>query len=201
MAQSGQTVPKYIPGYDYGASNIAQSPVSLDELRQIEQTVGWSEADAEILYRHAAFFEQNAERMVDQWRSVIGSQPHLVQWFFGPDGQKDEQYAARIKPRFIQWVIDVARRSHDQAWLNYQEEIGLRHTPAKKNVTDEKHTPPLVPLRFLLAFVPVILPIRKFFADSIRDEGEFKRLEDAWTKAVLLHVTLWSRPYAAEGFW
>ena len=28
-----------------------------------------------------------------------------------------------------------------QAWLNYQEEIGLLHTPEKKNQTNRRQTP------------------------------------------------------------
>jgi hypothetical protein len=39
---------------------------------------------------------------------------------------------------------DLCRRERDQAWLDYQEEIGLRHTPAKKNKTEEAHTPDVV---------------------------------------------------------
>jgi hypothetical protein len=139
--------------------------------------------------------------MVDLWRSVIGSQPHLSQWFVGPDGKPDDEYKASVKRRFVQWVIDAAVRPHDRDWLNYQQEIGLRHTPAKKNKTDGAHTPPLVPFRYLLGFIPVVLPIREFFTDAIQDEAELKRLEDAWTKAVLLHVTLWSRAYVAEDLW
>jgi hypothetical protein len=100
----------------------------------------------------------------------------------------------------VQWVIDVALRPHDRAWLNYQEEIGLRHTPAKKNLTDGKQTPPLVPLRYLLGFIPAVLPIRKFFSASIPDD-ELARLETAWTRAVVLHITLWTRPYTTEGLW
>jgi Protoglobin len=139
--------------------------------------------------------------MVDSWRAVIAAQPHLSHWFVGPDGKPDDGYKARVKQRFVQWVIDVALRPHDRAWLNYQEEIGLRHTPAKKNLTDGSQTPPLVPLRYLLGFIPVVLPIRKFFSASISDEPELARLEAAWTRAVLLHITLWSRPYTVEGLW
>jgi len=47
----------------------------------------------------------------------------------------------------------------------------------------------------------VVLPIRVFFTDSIQDEVELQRLEDAWTKAMLLHVTLWARAYVAEDLW
>ena len=106
--------------------------------------------------------------MVAAWRTVIGAQPHLSMWFASPDGKPDDEYKARVKRRFVQWVIDVATRPHDQAWLNYQEEIGLRHTPEKKNKTDRRNTPPLVPLRYLLAFIPVVADVRKFFKSGHR---------------------------------
>jgi hypothetical protein len=190
-----------IAGYDYGAGRSAVSPVSEEELRVLEQTVGWTEAEAELLRRYADLFGQRAERMVDSWRSVIAAQPHLTRWFLGLDGRPDTEYQARVKPRFVQWVIDVALRPHDRDWLNYQEEIGLRHTPARKNLTDGRQTPPLVPLRYLIGFVSVVLLIRGFFEDAVSGEEELKALEEAWRKAVLLHVTLWSRSYAAEGLW
>jgi hypothetical protein len=47
----------------------------------------------------------------------------------------------------------------------------------------------------------VVLPIRSFFTDAIQDETEMKRLEEAWARAVILHVTLWSRAYLAEDLW
>jgi hypothetical protein len=190
-----------IPGYVYGTRESAVSPLSDEDLRHLEETVGWSETDAGVLERHAELFRQQAEHMVDSWRAVIAGQAHLAKWFVGPDGKPDDEYKARVKRRFVQWVIDAALRPHDRDWLNYQEEIGLRHTPAKKNVTDGRQTPSLVPLRYLLAFVPIVLPIRNFFAESIHDEKELKKLQDAWSKSVLLHVALWSRPYAVAGYW
>ncbi len=191
-----------IPGYDYGCASVARSPLSLEELHQLEQTVGWSEEDARILQRHGDIFEQNAEPMVDAWRAVIGAQPHLAKWFFDPAGRPDEEYKARVKKRFVQWVRDVCFRPHDQAWLDYQEEIGLRHTPEKKNQTDRAHTPPVVPLRYLLGFVTVvILSTRRFFTDAGVSGEELQKLEAAWARAVQLHVTLWSRPYTREGLW
>jgi len=70
-----------IPGYDYGRPEAAHSPVSFEELRQLEATVGWSEEDAKVLQRHGQIFEDHAEHMVDTWRAVIGAQPHLAKWF------------------------------------------------------------------------------------------------------------------------
>ena len=201
MSRPDSTATSSIPGYDYGTGRSAVSPVSMSELAQLEQTAGWAAEDAAVLARHADLFRAKAESMVDSWRAVIGAQPHLAHWFTKPDGEPDAEYKARVKRRFVQWVVDVAVRPHDRDWLNYQHEIGLRHTPAKKNQTDGTHTPPVVPFRFLLAFVPVVLPIRGFFIDAVKSDQELKKLEDAWTKAVVLHITLWSRAYISDGMW
>ena len=190
-----------IPGYDFGSAGSAQSPLSVEELQLVEQTLGWTAEDEHLLRKHAPLFERHAEKMVNSWRAVIGAQPHLAQWFLAPDGRPDEEYKARVKRRFVQWVIDVATRPHDRSWLDYQEEIGLRHIPAKKNKTDSRHTPSLVPLRYVLAFVPRVTAVRGFFETAIPDPAELAAVERAWTGAVHLHVLLWSRPYATEGLW
>jgi hypothetical protein len=132
----------------------------------------------------------------------VARQPELVRWFFGPDGKPNDHYRAAVKRRFVQWVTDACTRPHDQAWLDYQEEIGLRHTPAKKNVTDGTQTPDRVPLRYLLSFVaPVALSVRSFLAEQGLSAADIDAICQAWTKTVLLHVTLWSRPYVREGLW
>jgi hypothetical protein len=190
-----------IPGYGFGVASAAKSPVSAEDLERLERTMGWTAEDARLLERYAPLFERHAEKMVDAWRAIIAGQPHLAQWFFAPDGNPDEEYKARVKRRFVQWVVDVVTRPHDRAWLNYQEEIGLRHTPAKKNKTDGRHTPPLVPLRYLLGFLPVVIEIRSFLENEISEPGELRDVERAWMKAVHLHVVLWTRPYVTDGLW
>jgi pimeloyl-ACP methyl ester carboxylesterase len=193
---------RQVSGYDYGRSGVAHSPLSLEEMHQLEQSVGWNDEDAEVLQRHGEIFKNHAEQMVDSWRAVIGAQPHLAKWFFGPDGKPDDEYKAKVKNRFVQWVFDVCFRAHDRTWLDYQEEIGLRHTPEKKNLTDGRQTPPVVPLRYLVSFIPVVtIGARKFFVNAGVAGEELQKLQDAWTKAVQLHVTLWTRPYAKEGLW
>ncbi|HEY3837107.1 MAG TPA: protoglobin domain-containing protein, partial [Bryobacteraceae bacterium] len=64
------------------------------------------------------------------------------------------------------------------------------------------HTPDRVPLRYLFAFTAVVaLTTRGIFREHGVSGQELQRLQDAWTKAVILHVTLWSRPYAGDGLW
>src|SRR5262245_21604794 len=130
-----ESQPTSIPGYDYARPAAAHSPVTVEELRHIESSVGWTDEDARVLQRHSEFFKQQAEQMVNSWRAIIAERPHLAEFFLGPDGKPDEEYKSRVKRRFVQWVVDACVRPHDQAWLDYQEEIGLRHTPEKKNKT------------------------------------------------------------------
>ncbi len=191
-----------IPGYDYGATAVSPSPISIEELRQLEESVGWTDEDAHWLQAASETLVPQAELMVDEWRAAIGRQPHLSKWFLKPDGDPDEAYKAAVKRRFVQWVSDLCRRPHDRDWLNYQEEIGIRHTPEKKNRTDGGHTPPLVPQRYLIGFSTVVITtVRSFLARSERSQDEITRMQDAWTRAVMLSIALWSRSYTRDGLW
>ncbi len=191
-----------IPGYEYGTDQTPKSPVTLDELRQLEQAVGWTEEDAAWLRIAAETLVPKAEEMVDEWRAVIASEPQLVASFLKSDGSPDDAYRAAIKRRFVQWVSDVCLRPHDQEWLNYQEEIGQRHTPAKKNQTDGGHTPPVVPMRYTLGFSAVVITsVHSFLISSGRSEEAVQRMRAAWTRGVLLSITLWTRAYTSPGLW
>jgi hypothetical protein len=189
-----------IPGYDYG--KVQRSPVTLDDLKRLQSVVGFTDDDRQALHDAGELLADEAEALVDGWRKIIGSQQHLSEWFIGPDGKPDDTYKAAVKPRFVQWVLDMFKRPFDQAWLDYQEEIALRHTPAKKNKTDKAKAPPLVPLRYLLAFaVPILAGMREHLIRKNLPADEIERLQAAWTKASILTLTLWSRPYTKQDLW
>jgi Protoglobin len=171
-------------------------------LRQLEETAGLTHEDRRYLAMAGEVLSGQADDMVGAWRARIGAQPHLAKWFQGPDGQPDERYKSAVKPRFVQWVMDTCTRPYDQAWLDYQEEIGQRHTPGKKNTTDHASAPSFVPLRYVVAFTSVVITTSKdFLANKDHSADEVERMYAAWTKAVLLTLALWSRPYSKEGLW
>jgi hypothetical protein len=45
-----------IPGYEFGSQQSAKSPLSMEELRQLEQTLGWTGEDERLLRKHIEFF-------------------------------------------------------------------------------------------------------------------------------------------------
>lgn len=192
---------QHIAGYDYGTDRVARSPVSMDELHEIERAAGVTQEDVRWLQRAGEILSPRAEEMVDAWRARIAAQPELARWFVDPTGKPDETYKAGVKRRFVQWVRDTCVRPRDRAWLDYQDEIGLRHTPAKKNRTEGAHTPPLVPLRYLIAFTPAVLEVRSFLAAGTRDLEDLQAMEAAWRRAVLVQIAIWCRAYTRNELW
>jgi Protoglobin len=189
-----------ISGYDYGKAR--QSPVSLKELRELEASVGFTDADRSALREASRVISDHAEQLVDGWRKIIGGHDFLAHWFFGSDQKPDERYKALVKKRFVRWVTDTVTRSFYQDWLDYQYEIGLRHTPEKKNATDHAQTASVVPLRFLLTFIARVgQSVRPLLAKSGFSASDVDRIHSAWTKAVILSVALWSQSYAKPGLW
>ena len=183
-----------IAGYTYGTKEVAKSPVSLEELEELKQTVTLTDEDICYLRMAGDVLEGQEHEVIDKWRGVIGAQPHLAHYFVVPDGKPDEDYKARVKERFARWVLDVCRRPYDRDWLDYQHEIGLRHTNLKKNKTDEASTPPQIPLRYLIAFTAVINDtIKPLLASKENSVEEVEAMFRAWCKAALLYVTMWSR--------
>jgi hypothetical protein len=191
-----------VQGYTYGAPEVATSPVTLDELAQLEASVTWTEDDASALREAAKVLEDQVEDILDVWYGFVGSHPFLLAAFSGPDGQPIGEYLDAVRGRFGQWIRDTCERPHDRAWLDYQQEIGLRHTPAKKNLTDGVEAAAHVPMRYLMALIyPISATVRPFLAKKGHSEEQVEAMWQAWFKAVVLQVTLWSRPYCDGGLW
>jgi hypothetical protein len=187
-----------IPGYTYG--NAAPSPVTLKELNELKQAVLFTAEDEKYLKMAGEVLKDQIDAVLDLWYGFVGSHPHLVYYFSGPDGKPDANYLAAVRQRFGQWILDTCNRSYDQVWLNYQHEIGLRHHRTKKNKTDNVRSVPIVPLRYLIAFIyPITATIKPFLAKKGHRPEEVDKMHQAWFKSVTLQVALWSYPYAKDG--
>jgi hypothetical protein len=191
-----------IPGYTYGQADVARSPLTLDELRQLEQAVLWTPEDEQYLRQAGDVLADQIEAILDLWYGFVAAHPHLLRYFTDAQGQPIAEYLAAVRRRFGQWILDTCRRPRDQDWLNYQYEIGLRHHRTKKNQTDHvtNSATPVVPLRYLVAFIaPITLTIRDFLARKGHSPAEVDKMYHAWFKAVTLQVALWCQPYVKDG--
>ena len=189
-----------IPGYTYGTDAVPRSPVSLQELELLQATLLLGEADLAALRRSGDILAPRVEEVLDVWYGFVGANPHLLAAFAGPDGQPDQQYLAAVRRRFGRWILDTARADYGQAWLDYQHEVGLRHHRSGKNRTDGVRAADHIPLRYVLALlVPITTTLKPFLAEGGAAPAEVEAMHQAWVKAVLLQVILWSHPYVRDG--
>jgi hypothetical protein len=190
-----------IPGYDLGTDKIARSPISMEEWEELKKSALFSEEDIVYLRLSEDVLADQIDDLLKIWRGVIFDHPHLRAYDEDPKTHKvDTDYASAVAKRFGQWVIDTARAKYDQAWLDYQYEIGLRHHRSKKNKTDHGHTLGHIRARDLLAFCStIVVPMRPFLAKNGHPPDVVNRMYDAWWKAMILQATLWVQPYIREG--
>ncbi|MGE3844613.1 MAG: protoglobin domain-containing protein [Vicinamibacterales bacterium] len=190
-----------IPGYTQGTQAVRRSPVTIDDFSRMQHSVLFSEDDVRALRQSYDVVKDQVEAILDVWYGFVGSQPHLLASFTHRDtGQPIGDYLGRVRQRFGQWILDTAKADYDQAWLDYQHEIGLRHHRAKKNQTDAAASTALVPFRDLfLLVVPVTTTLKPFLVRGGHSPAEVDAMHAAWVKSCLLQVTLWSHPYVKDG--
>lgn len=200
-AEITRRVASEIPGYTYGTREAARSPVSPADLELLKKTVNFTDEDQAYLRMAGEVLAEQTEEVVKRWRSVIAANPHLAQYSLSPEGKPDPHYSAESGLRFRQWILDTCFRRYDQDWLNYQQEIALRHTSVKKNQTDHVESAAYIPLRYVIAFTAVINDaVKPFLAAKGHSPEEVERMHRAWCKSVQLQIALWSEPYSDTNF-
>jgi hypothetical protein len=198
MLESARKVADEIPGYDYGSASVAKSPVTTNELEEMQKTAGFTDTDERWLRTAGEVLEGQTEELVAEWRAAIAQHVHLARYSLGPDGQRDVRYSEQSALRFRQWILDTCFRPYDQDWLNYQREIALRHTTVEKNRTDGATSAPYVPLRHVIAFAAVVNDpniMRRFLGAKGDSAEDVDRMHQAWCRSVLIQVALWAEPY------
>lgn len=190
-----------IPGYDKGSPDIPRAPVTMDELNQIRASLLWTREDEDALRMSLEVLRPHVSELVGVWYGFVGANKHLLAAFCDPEsGEPDHNYLERVRARFEQWVLDTASASYDQAWLDYQFEIGRRHHRDGKNRTDNAHAAAHVPFRYLPALiVPITTTIRPFLERGGHPPEDVQKMHQAWVKSVTLQVILWSYPYVRSG--
>ena len=183
--------------YTYGTAAVGTSPVTLNELEELKVSVGFTADDERYLRRAGEVLDGQTREIVKHWRSgIIASIPNLARHSRTPAGEPLPKYLAQSNLRFEQWILDTCLRPYDQDWLNYQQEIALRHSSLKKNQADGVESTPYVPFRDIAAFVAVLNDtIRAYLANADAPGKEVDAMHRAWCRSLQLQIILWSRLY------
>jgi hypothetical protein len=192
-----KTVADQIPAYTYGTPAVAPSVVSLDELEKLKVSAGFTAEDEKYLHLAGDVLADQTKQIVDHWRSgIIATIPNLARHSRTPEGNPIPEYLAQSNLRFQQWILDTCLRPYDQDWLNYQQEIALRHTSLKKNQSDGVKSTEHVPFRDIVAFVAVLNDtIKPYLASKGHSDAEVEGMHCAWKKSLQMQIALWARPY------
>jgi hypothetical protein len=187
-----------IPGYTMGTSLVAASPMSDADFEVLKLTVLLGADDLVHLRRAGDILEDQVEAVLDVWYGFVGGHPHLLKYFSNADGQPNAEYLAAVRRRFAQWIRDTCAANYDRSWLDYQYEIGLRHTRLKKNRTDGvRSASDVIHMRYVVAFiVPLTVTMKPFLANKGHEADSVERMHQAWFKAVTLTAALWSQAFA-----
>lgn len=198
IAASGQVLqPKSPAGYTYGTNAVPKSPITMGELKLLQQSLLFGDEDVKYLKMSHSILKDQTNEILDVWYGFVASTPQLV-YFFGnkTTGQPDGDYLAKVRERFGMWILLTAEANYDQKWLDYQYEIGLRHHSAKKNKTDKVNSVPIINYRYIPALtIPVTTTLKPFLAKKGASAEEVDKMYNAWLKSVLLQSILWGQPY------
>lgn len=188
-----------IAGYTLGTPQSARSPLSDQDFADLKTTLLLGEAELRSLRLAHGVLQDQVEDVLDVWYGFVGTHPHLLRYFAGNTGAPDGAYLAAVRKRFGAWILDTTAARYDRAWLDYQYEIGLRHTRIEKNQTDGS-TADVIHLRYLIAFiVPLTATMRPFLAKKGHSAEQVEAMHQAWFKAVTLTAALWAQPYLPAG--
>jgi hypothetical protein len=189
-----------IPGYSYGTAEVATSPISMRDLDELKISAGFTEEDQHYLRLAGEVLADQTKQIVDHWRSgIIASIPNLARHSRSPEGNALPEYLAASNLRFQQWILDTCLRPYDQDWINYQQEIALRHTSLKKNKIDRIQSTPHVPLRDIIAFIAIMNEtIKPYLAAKENSAEEVDKMHRAWCKSIQLQLALWASLYTRQ---
>jgi hypothetical protein len=195
-----RTIAEHIAGYLYGSPEIPISTISVPDLANLKTSAGFTEEDQRYLRLAGEVLEDQARQVVEHWRSrIIASIPNLARHSRSPEGKPLPDYLAASNLRFEQWILDTCLRPYDQDWINYQQEIALRHTTLKKNKVDGVQSTPYVPLRDIIAFLAVMNEtIKPYLAAKGHSAEDVDGMHRAWCKSMQLQLAIWVRTYAGS---
>ncbi len=189
-----------IAGYTFGTEQTAHSPLTLNDLELLKQTVLFTDEDEKYLRMAGEVLEDQIAAVLDVWYGFVAANSHLA-YYFSNAGQPNSDYLTAVRKRFAQWILDTCNRPYDRDWLNYQQEIGLRHTYAKKNQTDRVEAAPHIGMRYMIAFIyPITATIKPFLSNKGHSAEDVENMYQAWFKSITLQVTLWCTPYAKDAY-
>ena len=183
--------------YSYRTAGVAGLPVSAQELDGLKASLRFDEEDRRYLRLAGEVLDAQSKQVVDHWRSGINASiPNLARRSRTPDGDPCPEDMGSSNLRFQRWIADTCLRPYDRDWIDYQREIALRRSGAKKNELDRVRSPPCAPLPEVIAFIATMkMAMKPYLAAEGHSTEDVEKMHQAWCKSMQLQLALWISPY------
>jgi len=190
-----------IHGYAFGTAAVPRSSLSLADFELMKETALFGDDDVRYLRMSRPVVARHVEEIADAWHEYVSAHPHLARSFVDTrTGRLDESYLAAVRARFRLWLLDTAAADYGRAWIDWQIEIGRRHHRTHKNRTDGAHSSDIVPFRYLATTTYAFLStLKPFLAKGGHAPADVDAMYAAWSKSLVLQVTLWCQAYVKDG--
>ena len=178
--------------YHRDSSNRTLSGV-VERTRGAKAAAGFADEDRKYLQMAGEVLADQTRAIVRHWRRAISvGISNLAQH----EGGAIPEYLAKSNLRFEQWILETCLRPYDQDWLDYQEEIALRQSPARKKRVHATRSGDYVPLSEAIAFTTAMNDtIKPYLGVKGHSEEQVERMHQAWCKSVQMQLALWARAY------
>ena len=112
------------------------------EFVELQTSAGFPDEELRYLRLAGEVLRGRTRQILEHRRAgIIAGIPNLARHSRAPEGDVLPEYPAKSNLRFEQWILDTCLRAYDQDWINYQQEIALRHTSAFVTVLNETIRP------------------------------------------------------------
>src|SRR5215217_4956690 len=112
----------HIPGYTYGTTEVARSPVSLEELEQLKQTMHFADEDHEYLRLAGEVLSEQVDELFEYWMSLFG--PVFMSYFQGAGGVPDDPSLGAAQRRRHPEILSSCPAPNRQQAPNSPHNIG-----------------------------------------------------------------------------
>src|ERR687898_1399300 len=99
-----------IAGYEFGTRSVVRSPLGIEDLDLLKQTVLFGEEDEEHLRMAGDVLEDQVEDVLEVWYGFVGDHQHLIRYFSDAEGRPDTEYLWRVRGGVGQWGLDTFKR-------------------------------------------------------------------------------------------
>src|SRR5215207_8553532 len=169
-----------IAGYEFGARSVVRSPLGIEDLDLLKQTVLFGKEDEEYLRIAGGVLEDQVEDVLDVWYGFVGDHPHLIRYFSDAEGQDRKSTRLNSSHEWISYAVFCLKKKKNEGIPAYYPQFGVEQASALGFISPHPNLPAdSFMLNRFLGYSPDLAGRFFFFNDTATTEIYTLSLHDA----------------------